>query len=151
MNTLAAIALLMFPSSTAQPSAEAAVARAVTAWVEMWNSYDLNEVDRLFVVGPEVSYFSSEKSGLIQGIDAVREHHRELGFIPGGKKTDSTLWIDDVRTTILGDTAVVTATWYFRRSADESAAAQKGPMTAVYVRRGTEWRIVHMHFSGDSR
>ena len=35
----------------------------VDAWVEIWNTYDLNQVDKLFLQDERVTYFSSEKEG----------------------------------------------------------------------------------------
>ncbi|MCP4897998.1 MAG: hypothetical protein GY906_13580, partial [bacterium] len=51
----------------------------VSPWVEMWNAYDLDMVDKLFVIDDRVTYLSSEKEGTIVGIEAVREHHRGFG------------------------------------------------------------------------
>ena len=36
-------------------------------WVEMWNSYDLDEVTELFLDDPSLTYFSSEKQGSFGG------------------------------------------------------------------------------------
>ena len=54
-------------------------------WVEMWNSYDLDEVKELFLDDTRLTYFSSEKEGVIRGMEAVLEHHRGFGFVPGGE------------------------------------------------------------------
>ena len=40
-------------------------------WVAMWNAYDLDAVDRLFLQGPQLSYFSSEKEGLIPALESA--------------------------------------------------------------------------------
>jgi hypothetical protein len=53
----------------------------IDAWVEMWNSYDLNQVDKLFLRDNRLSYFSSGKEGAIRGIKAVREHRNEKGKV----------------------------------------------------------------------
>lgn len=42
----------------------------------MWNSYDLTLVDHLFLADAYVTYFSSEKEGLITGIEALRDTER---------------------------------------------------------------------------
>jgi hypothetical protein len=149
MNLLAIaiVTLWSAPGLPQTPSLDPSLGRALDAWVASWNSYDLDQVDALFVVGPDTTYFSSEKPGLIRGIDAVREHHRGFGFVPGGKASDAKLWIDDVHATLRDGTALVAATWYFRRGADESGEPQKGPMTIVYVREAGAWRILHMHFA----
>lgn len=68
----------------------------VQQWTRFWNSYDLNQVDALFEHA--VTYYSSEKEGLLVGIGAVRDHHKVVflalaclilfaqgfGFLPGG-------------------------------------------------------------------
>ena len=118
----------------------------VGRWVAMWNSYDLDQVDELFVADARVTYFSSEREGLVTGIDAVREHHRGFGFVSGGRTPEQGLWVEDVRSDDFGDTAIVTAIWYFGKR-DARSEAQRGPMTMVYVRLANEYRIAHLHFA----
>lgn len=144
-----ALAVALIRAAAAQGRGDVDVERTLTAWVATWNSYDLDQVDRLFVTDASVTYFSSEKPGLIRGIDAVREHHRSFGFVPGGKRTGARLWLEDVVTDLHGDVALVRATWFFQRAAGPDAPTQRGPMTAVYVRRTGQWRIAHMHFAND--
>jgi hypothetical protein len=120
---------------------------AVSTWVSMWNSYDLSLVDELFLTDPTVTYFSSEKEGLIRGIDALRKHHAGFGFVRGGKVQENKLWVEDLHTTTFGSTAVVTGVWYFRRGAENSGTIQRGPVTFVYVQKADEWRIAHVHFA----
>jgi ketosteroid isomerase-like protein len=119
----------------------------IDSWVAMWNSYDLAMVDKLFLQDSRVSYFSSEKEGLIQGIKAVREHHVGFGFVEGGKSQENKLWVADMHTFDFGTTAVVAGIWYFQRGSDEPENAQKGPFTFVCVQQGEEWRLAHVNFS----
>jgi hypothetical protein len=123
----------------------------LAAWLELWATYDLDKVDELFLVDPPPTYFSSEKQGLIVGLDAIREHHAGFGFVPGGSQPTSELWLEEVHSELFGTTAVVNAIWYF---GDRSAASpggpgavQRGPMTAVYVLDGDTYKIAHMSFS----
>jgi ketosteroid isomerase-like protein len=138
--------LALSHAGSAQPAsppfdADAEVAR----WVRLWNTYDLDVVDQLFLQDDRVTYFSSEKEGLIRGIEAVREHHRGFGFVPGGKTPTSELWLADVSSDDFGDTAVVTAIWFFgHRNQPQN---QHGPMTAVYVRTKDGFRLAHLNFS----
>jgi len=118
----------------------------VERWVQMWNSYDLDQVNELFVTDARVTYFSSEKEGLVHGIDAVVEHHRGFGFVSGGKTPERELWVEEVRADDFGDTAVVTAIWFFGNR-DLKSDAQRGPMTMVYVRVAGEYRLAHLHFA----
>ena len=81
-----------FAQTAGQPRHDAAdagdrrlVDRLVTRWERSWNTYDLREVDSVFWSDRSVTYFSSERAGLIRGIDALREHHAGFGFVAGGK------------------------------------------------------------------
>ena len=116
----------------------------VGAWVEMWNSYDLGQVDALFLTDDNLTYFSSEKEGVIKGIQAVREHHRGFGFVEGGKVSENKLWVEDLHTADFGTAVVVTGIWFFRRS---SGQVQRGPVTFVYVKTGEEYRLAHLNFA----
>jgi hypothetical protein len=123
----------------------------VAAWTELWATYDLDKVDELFLADPDVTYFSSEKEGLIVGLDAIREHHAGFGFVPGGSPPAIELWLEDVHATVLGSTAVVNAIWYFgdreAAASTEGGGAQNGPMTSVWVLDGDTYKIAHMHFA----
>ena len=119
--------------------------KSVDDWVSIWNSYDLSRVDRLFLNDPRVTYFSSERRGLIKGIDALIKHHEGFGFVRGGKVQPNKLWLEDVDVEDFGKTAIVTAIWCFRRGDSESV--QRGPVTLVFVRVGDEYRIAHANFS----
>jgi ketosteroid isomerase-like protein len=129
---------------SAGQSAEAE--RVVASWVALWTSYDLDRVNDLFLQDARVTYFSSEKEGLIRGMDAIREHHRKFGFVPGGKRAERELWVEEVEADDYGDTLVVTAIWYFGDRRKPEAENQRGPMTMVYVRAAGEYRIAHLHF-----
>jgi hypothetical protein len=48
----------------------------IAAWVELWNTRDLTRLDELFLSDSSLTYFSSEREGLIQGPAAMR---RSLG------------------------------------------------------------------------
>jgi hypothetical protein len=135
----------------------------IEAWVDMWNRYDLDQVDALFLDDDRLSYFSSEKEGLIRGMASVRAHHVEFGFVPGGKDQPNRLWLEEVSIDRFGETAVVTGIWYFQSGTDagegeggvpgaETAAGadnppQKGPVVFVCLNGPGGWRFVHMAFS----
>ena len=142
------IALTMLATAcTVTDSADFNAQAALNEWVAMWNSYDLDKVDELFLTDANVSYRSSEREGAIIGIDAVREHHVGFGFVSGGEPPDATLWMEDVEVTTPSGIAVVTGTWYFRRGADATAELQRGPVTFVYVPTDDGYRIAHAHFA----
>ena len=118
----------------------------MASWVELWRTYDLDRLDDLFWMDDRVTYFSSETEGLIRGGEALVEHHRGFGFVPGGVTPEQELWVEDVHATDLGESAVVGAVWFFGDRAARNDA-QRGPMSVVYSREGTRYRIAHMHFA----
>lgn len=122
-------------------------AREVRAWVTMWNRFDLDRVDALFLRDARVTYFSSEKPGRIAGIDALREHHRGFGFVPGGADRQSRLWLEAVQANNFGRAVLVTATWLFQRAGSDKV--QRGPVTLLFVNEGAGCRIAHAHFAND--
>ncbi len=118
--------------------------KIVDEWVEIWNNYNLNRVRELFLNDDRVTYFSSEKRGLIKGIDNLIEHHREFGFVEGGKETGNRLWLEDLDVEEFGDVVVVKADWLFQRKGSDKQ--QRGPVTIVYVKKD-RYRIAHAHFN----
>jgi hypothetical protein len=119
--------------------------KALDQWVKLWNTYNLDMVGDLFLTDERVTYFSSEKRGLIKGYDALIEHHRGFGFVEGGKETGNRLWLEDMKNERFGTVAVVKADWLFRRKSSDKD--QRGPVTIVYVDEGKGLRIAHAHFS----
>lgn len=119
----------------------------VEKWVKFWNTYDLNQVDELFLKDDRLTYFSSEKEGAILGIDAVREHHKGFGFVAGGKEQSNKLWVEDLHYAEFDSLEVVTGIWFFQRS---DGSKQRGPVTIVYIRKDDQLRIAHMNFSNYS-
>jgi hypothetical protein len=104
-------------------------------------------VDKLFLPDSDVSYFSSEKQGLIKGIDAVREHHVGFGFVDGGKNQENKLWVKDVHIQDYGSAAVISGIWYFQKASEDTETVQKGPFTFVCVQHKKEWCLAHLNFS----
>jgi hypothetical protein len=135
------------PARSSGDQPYATVGALLEAWVKLWNTYDLSMVDELFVRNSSLTYFSSEKEGVVRGIEAVREHHREFEFVEGGQATENLLWLEDLATDVFDGFAIVTALWYFRRGSGEDAVVQRGPVTFVCARRTGRWRLVHVHFA----
>ena len=135
------------PATAMGKPADNDIQALIDSWVGMWNSYDLRMVDELFLQDSRVSYFSSEKQGLIQGIKAVREHHSGFGFVDGGKTQENKLWVEDVHIQNFGSAAVIAGIWYFQRASEDAEAFQKGPFTFVCVRQDRGWRLAHLNFS----
>jgi ketosteroid isomerase-like protein len=118
----------------------------LNAWVDLWESYDLDMVSHLFLQDERLTYFSSEAEGLLTGFDQVEEHHRGFGFVPGGAERDQVIWVGDVQIREYGDAALIAAIWYFG-DPDTPDDAQRGPMSALAIRTEDGYRIAHMHFA----
>lgn len=121
------------------------IKKLVEHWVKTWNNYDANLVNTLFLDDERVTYFSSEKKHLIKGISNLIEHHKELGFIPGGKENKNKLWLEELEIQEYGLTVIVKGVWLFKK--EESEKTQKGPVSMVYIDEGKGHRIAHAHFS----
>jgi ketosteroid isomerase-like protein len=120
------------------------VEKVVGEWVKMWNQYDLSQVDDLFLDSDDLTYFSSDREGVIKGLDAVREHHRRFGFVPGGKKHGNKLWVEKLEAFPMDSVIIATGIWHFRQVMGRH---QWGPFTLVYVRRDERFLLAHTHFA----
>jgi len=118
--------------------------KIVDDWVKFWNTYDLNQVDNLFLKDGRVTYFSSEKQGVIKGHEALVKHHEGFGFVKGGKTQSNKLWLEGMDVEDFGDSAIVCAVWFFKRPSVE--APQKGPVTIVCEKTSEGWCIAHANF-----
>lgn len=116
----------------------------IKAWEKSWNTYNLDEVSLLFVQDSSVTYFSSERAGLIHGFDSLLRHHRSFGFAPGGKQSTARLWLTEQRYL----PSAVTATWHFQRPGNPE---QQGPVTFILKKDAKGFRIAHAHFSNDPK
>ncbi len=135
------------PDSGLPPPPEFDVTAHTNAWLNLWRTYDLDLVDQLFLNDSRLSYLSSEREGVLRGLDEVRDHHSGFGFVSGGADPPNELWLEEVVSSIYGSSAVVSARWFFGdRSADRDSI-QQGPMTAVYVLSGDRYKIAHMQFA----
>lgn len=142
MRTL--LSLILVASFLVVRAQEATPEALMKAWEKSWNTYDLNEVSRLFVADKTVTYFSSERAGLIQGIDSLIKHHRGFGFVEDGKTSANRLWLTEVNFRPLA----ITATWHFQRPGNPE---QIGPVTFILQADGRGYRIAHAHFSNDPK
>jgi ketosteroid isomerase-like protein len=118
--------------------------KIIDDWVKFWNTYDLNQAESLFLKDEKVTYFSSEKQGIIKGYEALVKHHEGFGFVNGGKAQSNKLWLEGMDVADFGDSVIVCAIWFFKRPNSESP--QKGPVTIVYEMSPDGWRIAHANF-----
>lgn len=127
---------------------QAEVTDKIDQWVNLWATYDLNMIDDIFLNSETLTYFSSEKEGLITGYEQLHPHHVGFGFVDGGKQPKITLWLEDIETRIQGGTAMVAAIWYNTDYGAAKETAQNGPVTFVLVKDDQgEIKISHAHFA----
>ena len=143
--TIAAVAVSFACGATQDlPTPTLDVNAHVAEWVEFWGTYDLSKLDDLFLA--DATYLSSEREGLIVGLDALREHHAGFGFVDGGFEQEQELWVEDVQASAFESSAVVTAVWFFGDRGAPREGVSRGPMTAVYVWTDDGFKIAHMQF-----
>ena len=121
------------------------IEQAINQWVKLWNTYDVLKVPKLFLNDERVTYLSSEKEGLIKSIGSLIEHHKEFGFVEGGKDTGNKLWLENIDVESFGSSVIMKADWLFKRK--DSKEIQHGPVTITYLKSGKSWLITHAHFS----
>jgi hypothetical protein len=124
---------------------DAPALRLIERWVAFWNSYDLDQFDALFVSADTVTYFSSERGGLITGQAELRQHHAGFGFVSGGKPSANRLWLTDIALCQISGAQTLLAIWHFQRAG--APAEQHGPVTFVLAPEQGEVRIAHAHFA----
>jgi imidazolonepropionase-like amidohydrolase/ketosteroid isomerase-like protein len=117
----------------------------IEGWLAMWRRYDLDRMADLFVNDDALTYFPSDREGLIEGYAAVREYHEGLGFVSGGFQPENELWLEQVTVADFGESAVVGAMWYFGTRVNRRAAG-RGPLTMVLARTSFGYRISHLNF-----
>lgn len=147
LSILITIVLLACSTSSKKNLTEPEVQLVMNNWLELWASYDLDKIEDVFWNSPALTYFSSEKRGLIKGFDQLKPHHEAFGFVAGGKPASNSLWLREMNITIHRQTAVVDAIWYFGDKLLPEDSVQQGPCTFVIIRdTNKQAQIAHVHF-----
>lgn len=124
--------------------------QALDAWLALWRRYDLDLLDEVFLRDRVLTYFASDAEGPIEGWDAVREYHRDRGFVSGGFAISDELWLEDALISDFEDSAVVSAVWHFGNPLQPGEAG-RGPFTMVLVRTSAGYRISHINMANYPR
>ena len=131
-----------------QPLDREDVDELVDQWLRLWSTYDLNMLGEIFWDDASMTYFSSERRGLIKGFESMRPHHEAFGFVDGGKKPDKELWLEDIDVTLQPTFAVVGAVWYFGDRTMSTDSVQNGPVSFVILQdKDGKIKIGHTHFA----
>jgi len=124
------------------------VTLVVDKWLELWATYDLNMLDQIFYKSENLTYFSSEKEGLMLGYDEIIPHHAGFGFVAGGKSPERSLWLEDIEIRLYGSSAMVGASWFFGEKLVDKDSVQNGPVTFLLIKNEMgDARIIHTHFA----
>ncbi len=126
------------------------VTAVIDKWLNLWATYDSDLLGEIFYQSDNLTYFSSEKEGLIKGYQQMLPHHEGFGFVKGGKEPPVGLWLESIETRINGETAIVAATWFNGDKAADRDSLQHGPVTFVLLRdeQGAV-KISHAHFANN--
>jgi len=131
-------------ATTSAPGASTPQA-VLDGWLTMWREYDLDRLGDLFVNDDALTYFPSDREGVIEGFPAVLDYHRGLGFTAGGFEPENELWLEDVTLADFDDSAIVTGIWNFGARL-AGRVAGRGPLTLVIARTASGYRISHVNF-----
>lgn len=124
------------------------VEQVMDNWLKLWATYELSMLDQIFYESEDLTYFSSEKEGLMIGFEELIPHHVSFGFLEGGKKPEKSLWLEDIDIRLYGESAVAGGVWYFGDKEVAKDSVSKGPVTFVFLRNDEgEVRIIHTHFA----
>lgn len=144
-----AISVIMISFSSAQfASADDNTPPVIAEWQKFWNTYDLDQMENLFLKRDSLTYFSSEKEGLTRGYEAMIEHHKGFGFVPGGDKKSAKLWLENIETDYVDEIAIVAAIWYFDTIRDGKKVIMKGPVSFICAKDDQgKYKLQHVHFA----
>jgi len=117
-------------------------------WLNLWETYDANMLGDIFLESDALTYFSSEKKGLIKGYDKMKPHHIGFGFVEGGKKPEKSLWLENIETRVYDGSIMVGGVWYFGDKSLPKDSISNGPVTFIIVKdkQGLA-KIIHTHFA----
>ncbi len=122
--------------------------QVIDKWLKLWETYDLNMLDDIFLQSDELTYFSSEKEGLMKGFKHLKPHHISFGFVEGGKAPEKALWLEKVETRIYEGSTMVGGVWYFGDKSLPKDSISKGPVTFVLIKnKEGDTKIAHTHFA----
>ena len=142
------VTVLFFLTMSSVSFAQSEPPAVIGEWEKFWNTYDLDQMDKLFVNSDQLTYFSSEKEGLTRGFEAMIKHHEGFGFVPGGVKKDAKLWLEDIETDYAGDMAIVTAIWFFDVFRGGKQVQMKGPVSFICQKQeDNTYKMLHVHFA----
>ena len=131
-------------SATGGPRGATSPQQALEYWLALWRRYDIDRMDEVFLQDASLTYFAADTQGVLEGYDAVVQHHRDLGFVPGGFQPERELWLEDTLIADFDDSVVITGIWHFGNRVSRESAG-RGPVTMVLVRTASGYKISHLN------
>jgi ketosteroid isomerase-like protein len=151
-NLLAAVLCLIPACAAAQtdtgPAPDvAAIHTLIEQYTKAVDTVDLKLLSQIWSHSPEVSFIYP--LGEEQGYDAIEQH--VFQNVMGGMFSSRDLVAQRVTIHVDGDAAWSEFHWVFHATMrkDSSAVTTRGVETQIYRKESGNWRLVHVHYSGD--
>ena len=140
MAKLIFIALLLMPSAAALAGPAEDANAAVDRWSAAYSANDPETIASKY--WPDAILLGTVSPIISEGTQAIITYFTPIKG--SGNKTA----IDERRTIVINDTAVVVTGFYtFTRMVEGKPAPGPSRFTMLVTRRGSEWRIAHHHSS----
>jgi ketosteroid isomerase-like protein len=151
-NLFAAILCLIpafaFAQTDTGPAPDvAAIHGLIEQYTKAVDTVDLKLLSQIWSHSPEVSFIYP--LGEDHGYEAIEQH--VFQNVMGGMFSARDLQAHGVEIHVNGDAAWSEFHWVFHATMrkDSSAVTTRGVETQIYRRESGNWRLVHVHYSGD--
>jgi ketosteroid isomerase-like protein len=126
-----------------------AIHRLIGQYTKAVDTVDLNLLSQIWSHSPEVSFIYP--LGEEHGLDAIEHHVFEN--VMGGMFSARDLEAQGVSIHVDGNAAWSEFHWVFHATMrkDGSAVTTRGVETQIYRKEAGMWRLVHVHYSGDTQ
>jgi ketosteroid isomerase-like protein len=125
----------------------AAIHSLIEQYTKAVDTVDLKSLSQIWSHSPEVSFIYP--LGEEHGLDAIEQHIFQN--VMGGMFSARDLQANRLEIHVSGDAAWSEFHWVFHATMrkDGSAVTTRGVETQIYRKESGNWRLVHVHYSGD--
>jgi len=144
---LMAPACFSVKADTGPPPDVKAIRDLLERYVKAVDTVDLSQLSEIWSHSSDVSFVYP--LGEEQGFDAIYQH--VFQDVMGGMFSARDLRTRSVTVHVKGNAAWSEFHWVFHATMrkDGSAVTTTGVETQIYLKEGTKWRLVHVHYSED--
>ena len=127
----------------------AAIHKLIDQYTQAVDTIDLKLLSQIWSHSPEVSFIYP--LGEEHGLDAIEQH--VFQNVMGGMFSARDLQAHGLEIHVNGDAAWSEFHWVFHATMrkDGSAVTTRGVETQIYRKESGSWRLVHVHYSGDTQ